>query len=110
MLVGEGAKKWAIENNIEQVSDDYLKTETIIKSHRHYKQKLDKFNQSENTLICNETADRKKNDETQRLDTVGAVCMDINGNLASAVSSGGILLKHPGRVGHASMVVFENVQ
>lgn len=29
--------------------------------------------------------------------------MDSHGYLATAVSSGGILLKHPGRVGHASM-------
>jgi hypothetical protein len=34
---------------------------------------------------------------------VGAIVLDYKGNFASAVSSGGILLKHPGRVGHASM-------
>ena len=39
----------------------------------------------------------------KKLDTVGAILFDSNGNFASAVSSGGILLKHPGRVGHASM-------
>lgn len=38
-----------------------------------------------------------------KLDTVGAIVLDSKGNFASAVSSGGILLKHPGRVGHASM-------
>lgn len=42
-------------------------------------------------------------DETFALDTVGAVVLDSQGHFASAVSSGGILLKHPGRVGHASM-------
>ena len=26
MLVGEGAKQWAIKNNLEKVSDDYHKT------------------------------------------------------------------------------------
>ena len=29
MLVGEGAKLWARENNIEEVDDDFLKTGTI---------------------------------------------------------------------------------
>jgi isoaspartyl peptidase/L-asparaginase-like protein (Ntn-hydrolase superfamily) len=37
------------------------------------------------------------------LETVGAIVFDSQGNFCSAVSSGGILLKHPGRIGHASM-------
>lgn len=37
------------------------------------------------------------------LDTVGAVCVDGAGYVASAVSSGGLLLKHTGRVGQAAV-------
>ncbi|KAK8786769.1 hypothetical protein V5799_023453 [Amblyomma americanum] len=37
------------------------------------------------------------------LDTVGAVCMDRRGDVAAAVSSGGIWLKHSGRVGQAAV-------
>jgi len=38
-----------------------------------------------------------------RLDTVGAVAMDARGNVSAAVSSGGLALKQPGRLGHAAM-------
>ncbi|KAL8173357.1 UNVERIFIED_CONTAM: taspase, threonine aspartase, 1 [Gekko kuhli] len=37
------------------------------------------------------------------LDTVGAVVVDQEGNVAAAVSSGGLALKHPGRVGQAAL-------
>jgi len=115
MLVGEGARKWANEHNIEEVSDDSLKTENIIKSHRHYKQKLLDFekkvleeNLTHNTESLNikkviDQNESKHSDETISLDTVGAIVLDKFGRLASAVSSGGILLKYPGRIGHSSM-------
>ncbi|KAI0775717.1 nucleophile aminohydrolase [Trametes elegans] len=38
-----------------------------------------------------------------RQDTVGAVSLDAAGNLAAGVSSGGLLLKLPGRVGEAAI-------
>ena len=129
MLVGEGARKWAREHNIEEIDEDLLKTENIIKSHRHFKQKLlalekkneqffnemfDTSNIRPNTNVVPtnkpkmtdkmfDQHEMKTKDETISLDTVGAIVLDKRGCLASAVSSGGILLKYPGRIGHSSM-------
>ncbi|KAF6204706.1 hypothetical protein GE061_018867 [Apolygus lucorum] len=42
--------------------------------------------------------------EDQKLDTVGAVAIDMNGESAASCSSGGVLIKLPGRVGQAGVV------
>lgn len=36
-------------------------------------------------------------------DTVGAIAIDCNGQVASTVSSGGNWLKLPGRIGHVNI-------
>ena len=46
-------------------------------------------------------------DESQHIqDTVGAIAMDTSGNLAAAVSSGGISLKQSGRLGPVGIFIF----
>ena len=43
-------------------------------------------------------------DEELKLDTVGAVAVDLSGESAASCSSGGVLIKLPGRVGQVSLV------
>ena len=57
--------------------------------------RMQEIESNQNLIDCNNT--------TKSMDTVGAIVLDLNGNFASGVSSGGILLKHPGRIGHASI-------
>lgn len=73
--------------------------EIMVKTNKYYKQKLFELteiqkaqNLTQNTNMFDRDK-QSKTDETQSLDTVGAICLDSKGNLASAVSSGGILLK-----------------
>lgn len=42
-------------------------------------------------------------DLQERLDTVGAICLDDRGEIAAGVSSGGISLKFPGRIGQVCL-------
>ncbi|CAK9301197.1 unnamed protein product [Gordionus sp. m RMFG-2023] len=42
-------------------------------------------------------------EESLNLGTVGAICLDSQGNFYSGISSGGPILKQPGRIGHAAM-------
>ncbi len=44
-----------------------------------------------------------ENDPVGRADTVGCVAMDREGNLAAAVSTGGIWMKRPGRIGDSPL-------
>ncbi len=46
----------------------------------------------------------EKTPHTDSHDTVGAVALDIHGNLAAATSTGGTLNKTPGRVGDSSLI------
>jgi beta-aspartyl-peptidase (threonine type) len=43
-------------------------------------------------------------DEDRKLGTVGAVALDMHGNLAAATSTGGMTNKQPGRVGDAPII------
>lgn len=91
MMNGKGAKEFARLNNIEFETDEYFHTE-----HR-YKQ-LQKAKESGKAFLDHTLEkDMKKG-------TVGAVAVDINGNLASATSTGGMTNKKYGRIGDTAII------
>ncbi|KAJ2248002.1 hypothetical protein GGI13_004825 [Coemansia sp. RSA 455] len=96
-LVGEGADSWAKENGvaIDRCSRHKITEEALAKYSR-YMERISAGGESTEVVGSNEDIDLQ-------MDTVGAVCIDRRGEVSAGVSSGGIALKLPGRVGEAAM-------
>uniref|UniRef100_UPI00398EBE9E threonine aspartase 1 isoform X3 n=1 Tax=Pristiophorus japonicus TaxID=55135 RepID=UPI00398EBE9E len=104
-LVGEGAYKWAVDHGIVPCPPDIMATKFSLSAFRKNRRKLELAEKVETEMI--QTKKRREVSEntnvTTSLDTVGAVVVDHEGNVAAAVSSGGLAMKHPGRVGQAAV-------
>lgn len=102
MMVGAGAEKFAKESGVEIVDPKYFWTKERwdalqeIKKQDSIKAKLDQSDKKSIKLGI-ENRDHK-------FGTVGAVALDLNGNLAAATSTGGMTNKKYGRVGDAPLI------
>ena len=85
-LQGEGAVEFAQSHGMELVAPDYFWTETRWKALKEAR-----------LHGGARTAPRERG-------TVGAVALDVHGNLAAATSTGGVTNKLPGRVGDSSVI------
>jgi beta-aspartyl-peptidase (threonine type) len=93
LLCGRGAEKFALKQGIEAVDADYFYTEL-------------RWNQLQQ-VMHEETAFLDHSvtpSNTKKFGTVGAVAMDIHGNLAAATSTGGMTNKRYGRVGDTPLI------
>nr|XP_014343325.1 PREDICTED: threonine aspartase 1 isoform X1 [Latimeria chalumnae] len=104
-LVGDGAYKWAMDHGIPPCSPDVMATKFSLSAYRRNKRKLELAEKVETDLVDLKKFRRSSENENDSgsLDTVGAVVIDREGNVAAAVSSGGLAMKHPGRVGQAAL-------
>lgn len=97
MMIGDGAEKFAKEQNIELVPTSYFWTkhrwdalQKIIKEEKAKNKKVSEF--------------RTPTSQNERYGTVGAVALDKNGDLAAGTSTGGMTYKKYGRVGDAPIL------
>ncbi|EKV05980.1 Putative isoaspartyl peptidase/L-asparaginase [Penicillium digitatum] len=81
LIVGKAADELAETNGLDMVDNSYFTTD----SRRLY-------------------WEAKRNKLLENHGTVGAVALDIHGNLAAANSTGGISFKHRGRIGDTAIV------
>lgn len=92
-LVAEGAERFAEQHGISLIDNSEL---VIPREVAHLKLAREKIARGETHEIFAS--------EEIASDTVGAVALDKDGNLAGATSTGGTLNKTPGRVGDSSLI------
>src|SRR5438105_9958643 len=91
-LVGDGAELFAQEHGIRLVSNEEL----IVP------REVERLNQEQKRIAAGKSAIIFSSSASH--DTVGAVAVDVRGNIASGTSTGGTLNKAPGRIGDSSLI------
>ncbi|MBM3412079.1 MAG: isoaspartyl peptidase/L-asparaginase [Bacteroidetes bacterium] len=102
MLSGIGAEQFAKEMGIEMVDPSYFYTPQRWHSLEIIRQRdsLESTKKNQQPVALMETLERKK----EKYGTVGAVALDMHGNLAAATSTGGMTNKKWGRIGDAPII------
>ena len=98
MLMGEGADRFAKENGCEIVDQSYFFTQKRWDQlQRLKKEDLIALDHNSEALL-------EKNPTEKKFGTVGAVALDMHGDLAAGTSTGGLTNKKYGRVGDSPVI------
>ncbi len=104
MMIGDGAEKFAKEQNIELVEEKYFWTQerwdALQKILTEEKEKAKETTTAKPKGLSQNSSELPYN----KFGTVGAVALDKDGNLAAATSTGGMTNKKYGRVGDAPII------
>jgi L-asparaginase / beta-aspartyl-peptidase len=100
-FVGEGAEKFAAGHGVTLCKNEDLIIPREVERLRKYQAELSQRDESQDG---NELFAPSAHDATISHDTVGAIALDRNGNIAAATSTGGTLNKAPGRLGDSSLI------
>jgi len=100
-FVAEGAEKFAAEHGVQLCKNEDLVIPREVERLCAYQAELARRNQMQDG---NDLFTPEHHDMTISHETVGAVALDSNGNIAAATSTGGTLNKAPGRLGDSSLI------
>jgi len=95
MLISEGAMRFADHCGIERTPENYFYTPERVKQLKEARLK---------NKIMLDHDDSDEGSEDQKYGTIGAIAYDLQGNLAAATSTGGIVNKRLGRVGDSPII------
>jgi L-asparaginase / beta-aspartyl-peptidase len=90
MLTGRGAEQFAFEQGLEAVDPSYFFDQSRWDQYREF--------------LRGNTQLRGMTDPDMKMGTVGAVALDMDGNLAAATSTGGMTGKRFGRIGDSPII------
>lgn len=99
LLVGKGAKDFGQEQDVKIVSPYSMISKRNQETYDLWKAVVDNDEKKSQYGLEDDDGD----DDEKLNDTVGIICGDENGNVVVGASSGGILLKQPGRLGPAAV-------
>jgi beta-aspartyl-peptidase (threonine type) len=100
MLIGKGAEEFAKQQGIEIVDPKYFYTEDRWKALK----KIQDSTKVELDHGSDKIPVKQPENKDHKYGTVGAVALDMQGNLAAATSTGGMTNKKFGRVGDAPII------
>lgn len=101
-FVGQGAERFAVEHGMALIDN----SELVVEREREMLQVAQERERrgEPDPTFAGPQASAERPAEVDSHDTVGAVALDADGDLAAATSTGGTLNKAPGRVGDSSLI------
>ena len=95
MLISDGAMRFADHCGIERAPENYFYTPERVKQ-------LEEARLKNKIMLDHDDSD--EGGEDQKYGTIGAIAYDLQGSLAAATSTGGIVNKRLGRVGDSPLI------
>jgi L-asparaginase / beta-aspartyl-peptidase len=104
MMIGAGAEKFAKEKGLQIVDPSYFYTEDRWQSLQRLLKQAPAKVELDHDSARQLAQVRQPGNKDYKYGTVGAVALDMDGNLAAATSTGGMTNKKFGRVGDAPII------